>query len=408
MTGNGAITGALQINGGIVDVRGGTSLRLAGPVMWNSGADVLGPGTLATTGTVTVNGAEIDGGLVWLNSGTVRDSGAINDDTIFSTSSAANSVTNQAGGTFDILSDGFSVFASAGAAPSTFANAGLLKTGGTGVVVFDATLSSAGTVTATTGTLELDAGGTLDGTIGGSGTGLVQLGDGATSVGFVTNSSLAVLDAGSKTAASLAGGVTWTDSGAISDGGRVVLGNASGTADLIIAAGATLDFTSDDGGVLSGGSNLLSNAGLIAKTGGTGISIIGVGFTNTGTVEVASGTLKLGGGVGGSGRLQVEAAGTLELHSGAVAGNNTIAFAGVGATLRIDTNSTFTKPIIGLGAGSRIDLTAASSVTTAVNGNTLVVTPAGECAELRLHLQPGRPGRHHRRRRRHRNRRQPR
>jgi hypothetical protein len=379
------IGGAVTLSGGSVTIASGNTFTLSGPATWTSGTEVSGPGTLATSGVTTINGspADLDSGLAWVNSGTVLDGGNIYYDTYSASSSSNLSVTNQAAGVFNFTSDGFYAFYNDGAnfATTTFTNAGLLeKTAGTatGMIYFEAALNSTGTVTATKGTLQLAGGGTLGGSIGGSGGGLVQL----SSSKFVTTGTAAILDAGTSNALQLANAGTWNVSGVINDGGRFSLGNNSGVVTLAVASGASFNFTTDDGSIVTGGTNTLTNAGIIAKTGGTGTSSIGVSFTNSGTVDAASGTLKLAATVAGAGRLQIEAGKTLELASGAVAGSNTIDFNGPGATLRLDVNTSApSKPILGLGAGSIIYLPADTSSTVAViSGTTLTITPSGGSA----------------------------
>jgi hypothetical protein len=379
--------GALRFGGGAFTVtssfvNGGTlalsnqTLTLSGAVTW-SGGDVTGPGTLAMTGATTINtAAYIDGGLTWTNSGTVLDSTYMYDG-FYSASNLSFGFFNQTLGIFDFTADGFYAFYSYHGAITTFTNAGLLeKTAGTGTVTFEAILHNTGEVTATAGMLALFGGGTVSGTIGGTGGGVVQFGGGS----FITTGTVIILDASSFNGLSLINGATWTDSGVTNDSGHFLLGNGTGISTLAISGGASFNFTADDGGIVNGGINAFTNAGTIAKTGGTGTSTIGVAFSNSGYVDVASGTLKLSGAVSGIGRLQVEASKTLELASGGIAGSNTIDLNGLNATLKIDTNSSVTNAIIGLGAGSRIDLIAATSVAAVINGSTLTVTPTGGMA----------------------------
>ena len=368
------VTGSL-VNGGTLALSNQT-LTLSGAVTW-SGGDVTGPGTLAMTGATTINtAAYIDGGLTWTNSGTVLDSTYIYDG-FYSASNLSFGFFNQTLGIFDFTADGFYAFQSYHGAITTFTNAGLLeKTAGTGTVTFEAILHNTGEVTATSGMLALFGGGTVSGTIGGTGGGVVQFGGGS----FITTGTVIILDASSFNGLSLINGATWTDSGVTNDSGHFLLGNGTGISTLAISGGASFNFTADDGGIVNGGSNAFTNAGTIAKTGGTGTSTIGVAFSNSGYVDVASGTLKLSGAVSGIGRLQAEAGKTLELASGGIAGSNTIDLNGLNATLKIDTNSSVTNAIIGLGAGSRIDLIAATSVAAVINGSTLTVTPTGGTA----------------------------
>ena len=354
----------------------GQTVTFAGASTWGGG-DVVGPGTVANTGTATVSTtAYFDGGVTWNNSGTLLDGSAIYDG-FYSATALSFSFFNQSLGIFDFTADGFYAFYEYHSAVTTFTNIGLLeKTAGTGIVTFEAVLHNTGTVTATSGTLLLADGGNVSGSIGGTGGGIVEFGGGS----FITTGTVIILDASTSNDFFLIVGASFTDSFIINDGGHFVLGNATGTSTLTISAGASFNFTTDDGDIVYGGANLFSNAGTIAKTGGSGTSTISVAFTNTGLLEVASGTLKLTGSVGGTGRFQIDAGKTLELANGGIAGGNTVDLNGADATLRIDTNSSITNSIIGLGAGSRIYLAAATSVTAVINGSTLVITPAGGTA----------------------------
>jgi len=367
--------GSLIATSGSVLLNGYTLIQ-SGAVTWN-GTDLTGPGTLATSGTTTITNAYIDGGLSWTNSGLVQESGAINDG-ISSAAGVTFAVSNQVTGTFDLTgTGGVTAFSPSSTAHPVFANAGLLEDTATNAFVFDAALNSTGTVLASSGTLELQNGGTLSGTIGGTGSGTLQLGFGKA---WTTAGTLAILDGGSGSDLQFVSGGTWTDTGAILDSGNLLLGNGSGTVALAITGGASFDFTADDGNIVNGTSAILTNAGTLAKTGGTNTSTIGLAFTNSGTVDAASGTLKLTGSVAGSGRLQIEAGDTLELASGTIAGANTIALNGAGATLKLDSNTAATLAATGFGVGSRIDLATAASATASISGNTLTVTPSGGSA----------------------------
>ena len=205
---------------------------------------------------------------------------------------------------------------------------------------------------------------------------MVQLG---ATPAFVTTGALTIQDAGGSYGLRLVNGANWTDSGTIADAGNLLLGNGTNVM-LAIAARAVFDFTGDDGNIVYGGGNTLSNAGLIAKIGGSGTSTIGLGFFNSGTVDAASGTLRILSGLGGSGELLIGAGATLELAGGAIADTNTIDFAGAGATLKIDSASAVVRPMRGFGAGSAIDIGFAASVAATISGDTLAVTPAGGTA----------------------------
>jgi hypothetical protein len=335
-------------------------------VSWNQSGTIDGPGTLTTAAATSIPVTlTLGGGLVWRNTGTVSAAGrvgfgdlsgasaAILNQGVFdlTTDSAAivdNGVTN-AGGTFTLGS-------------GTFANAGVFaKTGGSGTSLVYAAITNTGSIGATGGTLELADGGVLGGAMGGSGAGVVAFGAGvfslgASQVGLSGNLALdggeialtsgqtlalsgqlafgqaivgggAVDGPGTLTTAGaisvvadgspqimLGGGVTWINSGTVADAGDMSIGDLSGNrAAIVNAAGGAIDFTADTGAILDDGyldasgyywqgSSTLANAGMIAKTGGSGTSVVQSVLTNTGTISAVSGTLALDGGgvLGGS------------------------------------------------------------------------------------------------------------
>src|SRR5205823_3671876 len=112
---------------------------------------------------------------------------------------------------------------------------------------------------------------------------------------------------------SLRGGGSVTLNGIITQTGTgnldIATTNGSATT-LNIAPGAIYDQTTNAG--ITGGSGILSNAGIIEKTAGGGVSVIGTTFNNSGgNLTVTSGTLQLqsrGGENTGGGTLTVGSA----------------------------------------------------------------------------------------------------
>jgi hypothetical protein len=111
---------------------------------------------------------------------------------------------------------------------------------------------------------------------------------------------------------SVGGGSTWVNSGTVTAGGIVEIGdrdflNGTAAGTLTNTAGAIFDFTDDDaaifqsayyngyGNLVSSG-GLVTNQGLVEKTGGTAISAIDALFDSTGTLATSSGTIGLYGG----------------------------------------------------------------------------------------------------------------
>ena len=182
-------------------------------------------------------------------------------------------------------------------------------------------------------------------------------------------------------------------------------GTSIGGGTLDNAAGATFLIESDQNIYASSGTTLFTNEGQLTKSVTTGTTTIEVAFDNTGTVDVETGTLALGGGgtsalsaftvasgatlafvggtfdltgggtLGGGGTLAVTG-GTVDI-SGAVTGTNsftingsatlefsgsvaagaTVTFVGPTGTLDIGQPSTFSGEIAGIsGSGDVIDL----------------------------------------------------
>ena len=383
-----AIAGALTLNGGTVQIGGGQTLTLAGAANWDGGTQIDGAGTLATTGTTSFIGSpNLDGSLVWNNSGTVSAGAQL--DTGNPSNTGTETINNLAGGHFNLTADGAAIEIGTPAI-TNFNNAGTLaKTAGIGISTFAPMVVDHRQHRRATNPARSNSTPAARWTARSAAAPATVWWCSATAP--ASSPSTAAARRASRMPASsndmrIVNGATWSDSGFLEAEGHIQIGNASGASAAGDQRSSALRFTTDDGGIVNGGGSTLINAGQIAKTSGTGTSVIGMGFSNTGTVLAESGTLKLAAAVSGNGLFVINAADTLELASGAVAGGNTIGMGGFGArriTLRIDTNTSVGKPIIGLGAGSRIDLAAATfaaGVAAVINGNTLTITPTGGSA----------------------------
>jgi hypothetical protein len=369
-----SIAGPINVNTGSIDIGASTTLTLTGKATFdavgrsNDGASILGAGTLVTTGTTAIaeSGstweAVLGGGLTWDNLGTVAQAGTV---TAFGTPAATanlaaqptwttSGIVNLAGATYDLTSDDASIVNSTlydqygrpHTTTSSFLNAGALaKTGGTGISHIYSLLSNTGTIAAAYGTLELDGGGTIGGTLKGSGT--VALGggsfaltpavavqaavliDGATVTlggnltpagGFGMTGGTLELSGHSLTLASpslfggtidglgtvttsgttatgnfsLGGGAHWVNTGTVNEPGndRDYAADVNGAGTITNQAGASWNFV-DNSGFFYNASNYLDgsfvNAGTFAKTGGTSISHVLATFTSTGVVSAAAG-----------------------------------------------------------------------------------------------------------------------
>ncbi|WP_334534472.1 VCBS domain-containing protein [Bradyrhizobium sp. AZCC 2230] len=132
-------------------------------------------------------------------------------------------------------------------------------------------------------------------------------------------------------------GGTWTVSGTSVFGALSTLDNA-GEIDL------------HSGASISGGTGFaIGNSSDIESWGTTSISGI---ITNTGEIEVHTGTLTLFGSLSGSGSVAIDAGATLEVNATV---SQTITFSGGGAELQIDT-SNFGGSVTGFAATDKLDL----------------------------------------------------
>ncbi len=190
-------------------------------------------------------------------------------------------------------------------------------------------LTYAGIFTEAAGaTLSTGGGSTL--TLGGTGNSLAGAiqGGGAVGIGGATTiNGLAI-----------GGTATVTNDSTIDETGTLTLGDTAGdVASFVNAAGATYNFDTDVGIAIGTGAGLtFTNAGTLAKTGGTNYSYVYAAIVNTGTVSVQTGTLSLAGG--GS-----SAAG--------------------GLTVAANANLTFTSPTFTITAGGTIGGTGLISLT---------------------------------------------
>ena len=390
------VTGAFTATRGVVSIAAGQTLALPGSTSFgingNYGPSVEGPGTLLTSGAVSLvaqTGGDftdlyVGDGAAWTNSATVTDAGLIqfgvkaNDTASF---------TNQAGGVFDLTTDNADITIYTSGDTATFDNAGVLeKTGGTGVSAIAAAVTNTGTIMAASGTLEFDDGGNFGGAISGTGTvafaagnstltalasasllvdggtlvgssaanvtgaftatrGVVSIAAGQTlalpgSTSFGINGnygpsvegpgtlltsgavSLVAQSGGDFTDLYVGDGAAWTNSATVTDAGLIQFGvKANDTASFTNQASGVFDLTTDNADITiytSGDTATFDNAGVLEKTGGTGVSAIAAAVTNTGTIMAASGTLEFDGGGN---------------FGGAISGSGTVAFAAGNSTL---------------------------------------------------------------------------
>ena len=274
---------------GTIAVSSGQTLSLAGAVTFGvngtTGPTVNGPGTVLTSGATSIAAQTggnypdlfIGNGATWVNTGTVTDAGLIYLGT---TSNDTVTLTNRAGGVFNLTSSNATFNTQYGNVGATFNNAGLLeKTAGTGNSNFIAALNNTGTVSVTAGTLTLANGGTLGGAVGSSGAGLLAFSGGSfTDTGtlsgalLVNGGSLAIA-----AASSLSGGLTVSS-------GLLTVAASSSEADAFTAAAGTI-------AVSSGQTLSLAGAVTFGVNGTTGPTVNGPGTVLTsGATSIAAQT----------------------------------------------------------------------------------------------------------------------
>ncbi len=350
--------------------------------------DVASAGTLVTSNSATiVSNIVLDAGSTWTNTGVVNVEGNFY---VNNSGSGAAIIVNETGAVFDMTSA--NPYLEPGYyynSEDIFANAGTLEatSGVTGTIAM--TVNNTGLISVARGaTLELDVGGTIGGTLsgtgtlelGGSGTFSVLFGTISTAIALTDDATLAIaigqtltcagpaslglgyaLIAGSgtliTTGATTIGSnlstttlrigddLTWINSGKVTviDEGDLWIGTSStDSVSITNAAGASFDFTSDYyGGDLYNGTGTFTNAGTLAKTGGAFTNGDGMPVINSGLIEVSVGTLELGS-VTSTGSLSVGSGATLRLDNGGVLNN---AISAASGTLLLD--------------GGTLDLTAA-------------------------------------------------
>ena len=389
LTSNVSLGGTLLANGG------GSNINLQGHTLSVNVLDLAtaGPtqsfdqgGTFSTTGAGSVvdwyvNGTMVDigGGSTWVNSGTMADGGLVQlgDATLYN-GNASGTLVNQAGGVFDLTSDDASIRqGSYTSGTGTTVNSGaviinagtLAKTGGTGTSHLYGTLTSTGTLGTTTGTLELDAGGTLSGLIADGST--IALAGGAFTFGALT----------------IGGGSAVSNSVTIDASTKVTLGDASSAAAVFTNSG--LYRIDANVGIAAGGtagsSFVNTSTGTLEKMGGTGAGIIATAVANAGTILAGAGTLDLTGSVTGTGVLDIGSGATLELGA-KVAATQAIAYIAASGTLQIDNVAGAKQTISGLTAGDAIDLTGIKATTAVVNASDMLVISNGATVVAQLQL----------------------
>ncbi len=329
-------TGVIEVDSGTLSLEGGGTISGSSAFAVNSGADLdfdnhlgtafavpsgssivgSGAGTISfTSGTVAINGTYSVDGLTYVNGGEVN----------FNSSASTGTL---------IQSDG--------------------TIGGTG------TLSVSGLMT-WNGGVESGAGSTNAG-------GGINI-DGNPRNGFVSDAFLDGRTLNNEGTATLTNSANYSYGLSLMDG--ATFDNFPG-ASFSIIADVSIDGNTPDGGTFI-------NDGTLAKTGGSGTSVLGTGMTltNTGTIEADSGTLSLQGGgtISGSSALIAKAGADLDFGAGSYiapsgssiggSGTGTISFSGGTVTV----NGTYADAGLTVVLAGEVDFNSSASIGTLIQSD---------------------------------------
>jgi hypothetical protein len=429
-----ALSGAHVLANTFLETSG--DINLNGSNLTLGGADRLdnayltGPGTLDITGTTELNNYYVNGNATILDAGTILADG--NNLNLGQSATDSTSLNIAAGGVYDFINDS-GIVTYAGQPTGTINNAGLFEhTADNGTSVINAILNNTGTINAVQGALQFNGGGTLGGTIAGA---TIQLNGGtfsllstavltaanlqiyyntdlilqsnrtiASNFALETNyggtlglnghtltlsgannnlsdtisgaGTVAVTGAAIANGLNLTGGAVLLDAGSITLNGNMQIGQSgTDTAAFSIASTGTLNL--QDNTLYTSGAGSIVNAGLIVKSvSGTQHAYIQT-ITNTGTIEVLTGTLEIGSffndglvsitngtvqtdysavaNTGDTGTFDIGTNGVLYDEYG-LAASQSVAFTGTSAELEIGQYGPFAGTISGFTAGDTIDI----------------------------------------------------
>ncbi len=371
--------GTIRINNTVNAAMGGATLTYGGTTLeWTAG-NINGPGSFTNAGTMThaSNSNRVLGTALINNAGStypVTGTGTILADN-------GSSITNA--GLIDLRVD--STFVATNQITLIFTNSGTLrKSVASGTSTINAVFNSTGIVDVQTGTLNFGSGGTITGTVNASTGAIVNLGS-LTLSGTITGSGggLVRIDNGSIAIAAAGATLNYTGAmaqwsgantnifgpGTLTNAGTLTISGSgnrqlatpfvnSGTVNVTdvgtILADNTSSFTNNgtfdiqsDGTVIANNQIQMpfTNTGMLRKSAGNDTSLLNVGFSSTGTIDVQTGTLSFSSSSGSvSGTLNAATNAILNLNSltltGALSGSgggrinfNNIGIAAAGATI---------------------------------------------------------------------------
>jgi len=351
--------GTMRLYGGSLNVAGG--LTNVGNIQWSSGVvsgALNNSGTIINSGTGTAPSLE-NAVLNNLSSGVIDMQGDGGFGGSYDNYGTSSSTINNAGLLRKSAGSGISTITAAVAVNNTGTievDSGTLELDG-GYVYNPNPYGSNQWSSSTNGTFVFNNGGRVTITLPGTGDGYyvsfsgtnTGTGDGVLEIstgGLVSGSASPTLNFTGGSKVLLDGGLVmgsaapflnmgnfeWSSgvvSGALNNSGTII-NSGTGTAPSLENAvlnnlsSGVIDLQGDGGfggnyGNFGVSASIINNAGLLKKSAGSGVSTItsAVAFSNTGTVEVDSGTLEFDGGYN-------QTAGHLLLHGGAVATNGTL------------------------------------------------------------------------------------
>jgi hypothetical protein len=309
-----------QWSGSTMDVSsGGTATNAAGSTLNLSGTVLHGSGSLVNNGTMNAPGnLTIDTGATLVNNALydfTGDAGIAGGGTLNNSSTGMLEKTggngtsfigltfNNTGGTMNVQT-GILTLNNVGVSPVGLINGATLNVASgaslnlaAGKVRYQGAITGVGLGTIAAGLAT--GGGTIQIATGGASfnmqaPNLFQWRDGHTidvSLGNLTNATTSTLNLGQ---CSLSGAGTLTNLGTINESG------SNGELDLQNGATVVNKKTfniKSDASIEGGSSGTFVNTGMLRKAAGTGVSLVGCTLNNTGTLEVSSGTVHVGGAV---------------------------------------------------------------------------------------------------------------
>ncbi|WP_354063685.1 VCBS domain-containing protein [Bradyrhizobium sp. RT6a] len=328
----GAIT-----NNGMLEIAGAATLL--NDVLTNTGHIVK----IDAGQTLTLSGTEVSGGTINNHSGTIDVTG----DSKIGGNATLNQGAVTVGSGVTLTLDDTTV------AGATISNGGTVKVDASKNLTLSGATIDGGTVT-------------IAGTLESTGTSVVDSADVTNSGTISVTSGALTIDPGILHAITNHGLIEAVTGGAL----KLTTATVTNTGATIAVDGTSKLYLSDVS--INGGS--LSNLGNLYSV--SGLNTITAGVTNTGAIEVQTGTLNLAGGLSGVGSVIIDDGATLEL-AGATA--QTIAFAGGVDTLQLDkvAGQSFTGTIAGQSTkAGTFTIKGAADITTA-SGDALDFTASG-------------------------------